>query len=200
MNKLFSFANIAGIIFPVIMVLQIILSVFRMHNPYFNVAIYLVINGLWIAFFTLLIQASVKRSPIVPPSWIAIGAFAISLIAGCISSYGSILIVNKSDNWETIASLFSVSNVLHYIYAIAAAVAFFWLSKYFPKGSVLKAMCIVIAVVAVLIQISHLTIHPWKIENESTRNTVQIGLSVFWALCSFIPPTIFFIAFSKLKK
>ena len=200
MNKLFSFANIAGIIFPVIMVLQIILSVFRMHNPYFNVAIYLVINGLWIAFFTLLIQASVKRSPIVPPSWIAIGAFAISLIAGCISSYGSILIVNKSDNWETIASLFSVSSVLHYIYAIAVAVAFFWLSKYFPKGSVLKAMCIVIGVVAVLDQISNLTIHPWKIEDESTRNMVQIGLSVFWALCSFIPPTIFFIAFSKLKK
>lgn len=200
MNKLFSFANIAGIIFPVIMVLQIILSIFRMHNPYFNVAIYLVINGLWIAFFTLLIQASVKRSPIVPPSWIAIGAFAISLIAGCISSYGSILIVNKSDNWETIASLFSVSSVLHYIYAIAVAVAFFWLSKYFPKGSVLKAMCIVIAVVAVLVQISNLTIHPWKIEDESTRNMVQMGLSIFWALCSFIPPTIFFIAFLKLKK
>lgn len=200
MNKLFSFANIAGIIFPVIMVLQIILSVFRMHNPYFNVAIYLVINGLWIAFFTLLIQASVKRSPIVPPSWIAIGAFAISLIAGCISSYGSILVINNSDNWETITTLFTASNIMHYIYAIGVAVAFFWLSKYFPKGSVLKAMCIVIAVVAVLIQISHLTIHPWKIENESTRNTVQIGLSVFWALCSFIPPTFFFIAFSKLKK
>lgn len=200
MNKLFSFANIAGIIFPVIMVLQIILSVFRMHNPYFNVAIYLVINGLWIAFFTLLIQASVKRSPIVPPSWIAIGAFAISLIAGCISSFGSLMVINNSDNWETITTLFTASNIMHYIYAIGVAVAFFWLSKYFPKGSVLKAMCIVIAVVAVLIQISHLTIHPWKIENESTRNTVQIGLSVFWALCSFIPPTIFFIAFSKLKK
>lgn len=200
MNKLFSFANIAGIIFPVIMVLQIILSVFRMHNPYFNVAIYLVINGLWIAFFTLLIQASVKRSPIVPPSWIAIGVFAISLIAGCISSFGSLMVINNSDNWETITTLFTASNIMHYIYAIGVAVAFFWLSKYFPKGSVLKAMCIVIAVVAVLIQISHLTIHPWKIENESTRNTVQIGLSVFWALCSFIPPTIFFIAFSKLKK
>ena len=200
MNKVFSFAKIAGICFPVIMILQIVLTVFKMHNPYLNMVINLAVDGLWIAFFFLLIQASAKRSPVVTPSWIAIGAFAIALIAGTLSSFGSLMVINNSDNWETITTLFTASNIMHYIYAIGVAVAFFWLSKYFPKGSVLKAMCIVIAVVAVLVQISNLTIHPWKIEDESTRNMVQMGLSIFWALCVFIPPTIFFFAFSKLKK
>lgn len=200
MNKVFSFAKIAGILFPVILVLRIIVIVFGVHNPYLNVAISLTINGIWIAFFTLLIQASVKRSPVIPPSWIAIGAFAVSLIAGCIYSYGSILMTKNSVNITAIAPIYAVSSLSNYISACAIAVAFFWLSQYFSKGSVLKAMCIVIGVVAILSQISHLIIHPWKIANESTRNMVQTGLTVFWALCSYIPKTIFFVAFSKLKK
>jgi len=198
MNRVLSYSRIAGICFPLIMLLQVVLTILRKHNPYMSVAIHIATYALWIVFFVLVIRASAKRSPIITPSWIAIGAFATGLAANCLSSYGSIMLLHATDNWESISTMYTASSIMYYVYSIAVAVAFIWLSKYFPKRSVLRTLCIIIGAVAILIQISNITIHPWKIEDESVRIIAQIGLSVFWSLCAYIPPTLFFLKFSKL--
>jgi hypothetical protein len=200
MNKVFPFAKFAGICFPMIMVFQIVISILRKSNPIISVSSSFLVNAIWIIFFILLIRASAKHSPVVPPSWIAIVAFVCSFASSCLSSYFTTLYLNDSEDWDFLSKLITASNVMHYIYAVALVVAFIWLSRFFPKGSISKAMCITIAVVTIVIQISNLTIHPWKIEDESTRNLVQMGLSILWTLALYIPPTIFFLAFSKLKK
>ena len=200
MNKVFSYARIAGICLPVIMILQIALSLTKTNNPLLNILVGFLVDALWIVFFTLLIRASAKRSPVVAPSWIGIAAFAMAFLSTCISSYGSSLIIAESDNWETTANLFAVSDVIHYAYVACIAVAFIWLSKYFPKGSILKVMCFVIAIVPILLLVYNLAVHPWKWEDEHMRNTIMTITSVLWPVLIFIPETIFLFAFSKLKK
>ena len=200
MNKVFPYARIAGISLLVIMILQIALSLTKTSNPLLNILVGFLVDGLWIVLFTLLIRASTKRSPVLAPSWIGIAAFAMVFFSTCISSYGSSLIIAESDNWETIGNLFAVSNVMHYAYVACIAVAFIWLSKFFPKGSILKLMCFIIAIVPILLLVYNLAIHPWKWEDEHMRNTITTITSVLWPLLIFIPEAIFLFAFSKLKK
>lgn len=200
MNKVFSFAKIAGICLIAVLVLQVVLSLTKSNSPLLNIAIGFIVDSVWVAFFVLLIQSSAKRSPVITPSWIALGAFVAAFISSCFSSYASSLISNSSEDWDKLSTLFTVSNVFHYIYVICIAVGFFWLSKYFQKGSLTKIMCIIIAIVPILLQIYNLTVHPWEIEDEGTRNMLTTVVSVVWPSVIFIPQSIFLFAFSKLNK
>lgn len=200
MNKVFSFAKIAGICLIAVLVLQVVLSLTKSNSPLLNIAIGFIVDSVWVAFFVLLIQSSAKRSPVIIPSWIALGAFVAAFISTCFSGYASSLLTNSSEDWGTISTLFTVSNAFHYIYVICLAAGFFWLSKFFQKGSLTKIMCIVIAIVPILLQIYNLTVHPWKIDDESTRNMLLTVVSVVWPAVIFIPQSIFLFAFSKLNK
>lgn len=200
MNKVFPFAKIAGICFPIIMVFQIIVGIFRLNNLVIGFSVNFLVDALWIVFFALLICASSKHSPVVLPSWIAIGSFAIGLVSLGLSNYVTSLILKGTDDLEVMSKLSTVSNVLNYVCLIAGVTAFIWLSIYFPKKSVLKATCIIIAIVMILIRVYYLTFHAWKIEDDSTRNMILTGLSVFWSLAVYIPYSVFCLSFSKLKK
>ena len=198
MNKVFSFAKIAGICLIAVLILQVVLSLTKSHSPLLNIAIGFIVSSVWVAFFVLLIQSSAKRSPVIIPSWIALGAFVAAFISTCLSSYASSLLPNSSEDWGTISTLFTVSNAFHYIYDICLAAGFFWLSIFFQKGSLTKIMCIVIAIVPILLHL--LTVHPWRIDDESTKNMILTVVSVVWPAVKFIPQSIFLFAFSKLNK
>lgn len=200
MNKVFSFAKIAGICLIAVLVLQVVLSLTKSNSPLLNIAIGFIVDSVWVAFFVLLIQSSSKRSPVIIPSWIALGAFVAAFISTCLSSYASSLLTNSSEDWDTISTLFTVSNAFHYIYVICLAAGFFWLSIFFQKGSLTKIMCIVIAIVPILLQVYNLTVHPWEIDDESTRNMLLTVVSVVWPAVIFIPQSIYLFAFSKLNK
>lgn len=195
------FSKLAGTILVLILIYELVyyflnIGVFS-GDRLIGVIHSIFIDASWITFFILLIKASVKRSPIITPSIIAIVAFSMDLIAACVSVY---FIRMEEYDWLIIDTLSIVSGVANCIYILTAVIAFFWLSKYFQKGSVLKAMSITIAVVTILSYLSNLFIYPWNIEEESMRNIVQKSLSIFWTIASFIPQIVFFFAFSKLKK
>lgn len=199
MNKVFSFAKIAGICLIAVLVLQVVLSLTKSNSPLLNIAIGFIVDSVWVAFFVLLIQSSAKRSPVIIPSWLALGAFVAAFISICFSGYASSLLTNySSEDWGTISTLFTVSNAFHYIFDICLAAGFFWLSIFFQKGSLTKIMCIVIAIVPILLHI--LTVHPWRIDDESTKNMLLTVVSVVWPAVKFIPQSIFLFAFSKLNK
>ena len=198
MNKVFSFAKIASVCLIAVLVLQVVLSLTKSNSPLLNIAVGFIVYSVWVAFFVLLIQSSAKRSPVIIPSWLALGAFVAAFISTCLSSYASSLLTNSSEDWGTISTLFTVSNAFHYIYDICLAAGFFWLSIFFQKGSLTKIMCIVIAIVPILLQI--LTVRPWRIDDESTKNMLLTVVSVVWPAVKFIPQSIFLFAFSKLNK
>lgn len=197
MNKVFSFAKVAGICISFIMILRIVMAVLNVSNPIVNVIIALVVCALWIVFFSLLIKASAKRSPVVAPSWIAIVATVISFIAGVMSNYAFLMIRQDPAAWEKVSSLYGIAGVVNLISIILAAIAFFWLAKYFAKGSALKVASILIAIVTIIQPTLSAVLNVMHIR---MGGTFQIGLSVFWSLAIFIPTMIFFFAFSNLKK
>lgn len=200
MNKVFSFAKIASVCLIAVLVLQVVLGLSKSNSPLLNITISFIVDAVWVAFFVLLIKSSAKRSPVITPSWIALGAFVAAFISSCFSGYASSLISKSSEDWDTLSTLFTVSNAFHYIYVICIAVGFLWLSKFFQKGSLTKIMCIVIAIVPILLQIYNFTVHPWEIDEESTRNLLTMVVSVIWPALVFIPQSIFLFAFSKLNK
>lgn len=200
MNKVFTSAKIAGICYPFIMVLQLVLVATKNNGAWATLLSSILVCGLWIVFLSLLISASNKKSPVVTPSWIVIIGFILAFISGCFASYASHLVMNESDNWHTIGQLYSVSGIIHDIDAVIIAIGLIWLSKYFEKGSTLKAMAIMIAIVTVLIPVLNLTVKPWNISDEDTRMTVTLIYSAVRILLIYIPPTIFFFSFAKLKK
>lgn len=200
MNKVISFAKLSGIIFPIIMILQIAAAGFKVNNVIIGVIVNVLMSAVWITFFALLINACAKRSPVVTPCWIAIAAVSIDFISGLINSYASYQIIQEDYDWSIISPLFTVSGAMFFVYSLAFAVAFIWLSRYFKKGSTLKAMSIIIAIVAIALPIINMTVKPWNISDESTRNIAVLALAIFRYLIIYLPPTIFFLAFSKLKK
>lgn len=202
MDRITSFAKIAGFCFLTIMLYDILIPFLGPipNSIIIGTTLSFILNALWVIFFILLISASVKRSPVITPSWIAIFAFVLVFIRTCFLNYSYSLYKADTKNWSTISTINTVSSILYYVFVITLVIAFIWLSKYFQKKSFLKSMCIVIAVAPVVILLSNIFIHPWKIDNESTRNNIQIGLSLFESLTSFIPEILFFFAFSKLKK
>lgn len=184
MNKLLSFAKIAGICLLLPLLFQVILLFSHSYN-HFLVALDLLIglipNVLWIIFFSFLIKASVKSSPVIAPSYVAIVAFGIALIANFLFP----LLSELTKGWD--GELGIASNVLNLlVYPIVVAVAFIWLSKFFQKGSTLKITCIVIALVALINIIFTLLFRNWTV--------VVIGISV-----SLIAQIVFFFAFSKIN-
>lgn len=188
MKTVFPYARIAGILLLVMMMIDMVMTLVFEGTGVDVVG--LVVQVLWIVFFALLIRASAKHSPVVPPSWIAIVAFSVGILLFCISAFF---------RWElyhytSTTALITVSNVIS---LVGRAVAFIWLSRYFPRGSVLQVMCFLIAILPVFLLVTGFLTYYWGVYPE--RNIVFIR-NIVRSLATYVPQIIFLFAFSKLKK
>lgn len=200
MNRLFNFAKVFAICFLVLSVIQGILIIIQnvpiLHTQfgyYVITTMALILTGLWLTFYAMIIANSANRSPVVIPSWIAIAALIFALA-------NSILGIYKQLDYNPHIS--SISGILRWADAIGAAVSFIWLSKYFQRGSILRVMAIMLAVLNIVEPIFYMVI-PWgklySLLNYNLATVIWIVISLFWRIMFLVPTTIFLFAFSKLK-
>ena len=127
MNKVFTYAKVAGILSAILMAVVFVGSIFFDQNLSEDICglAFIIIKLLFIIFFILLLCCSAKRSPVRISAWLYLGglmALLLSLLADSVTSEQTPLVICIS--WVLLSTL-----------------AFITLSRHFSKGSTVKVLC-----------------------------------------------------------
>lgn len=186
MNKVFSYSKVAGYV----AIILLILSLASIQSPLptaLSSCLWLLNPLLWVVFFVLLIQCSVKKSAIITPAAISLAAWILNVIQQVIC------IIANSTGWNS--TFITINYVLIALFYIALIVGFIWLAKYFEKGSLQQISIILVPIVSAVLFIIH-TIRFFL----NCYATTPPAIEVLNTLLLSLPAIIFFFAFSKLKK